>query len=450
MSQSRVARIVWAVAVGALAASVATYVFIANPTPEEWRAAFFFAGFGLIASALGYKTSNATNGNIGFLPFLSIAVVSPSIAAVATVLFSVLCAELLARRVFIKGVFNVSQFVLAEALAVWAYRAMGGKSILLPGSAGPSLIASVVTVAGWLMLNKLAVSTVVAASTGRDTKSHWIASMRMSAINDMLAFPLIYFFAEAYAKFGAGITSALALPMLGIRQLYKNNIALQKNNEELLQLMVATVEAQDPYTSGHSQRVSRYARSIARMHGLSAGKSERVATAALLHDVGKIYQEFFPILRKPGRLTDAEFEVMKTHSERGAALVAKVSNFEELVPLILHHHEAWDGSGYPKRISGDEIPLGARIIALADTIDAMSTSRPYRSALGPATVRAELLAESGRQFDPALCETILQADNWLLLVSELESATTQYPVVPKPMISPSRIDYATSQVRQPG
>jgi len=429
MTSNRVRRVVEIVAVGAIVAALATQIFAPIPTLAEWRAAAFFSGFGLLAAALGYRTSSVTIGSIGFLPFLSIVVIAPNIAAIVAVVVSVGAAEILVRREAVKAVFNVSQFAFAEATAIFLYRALGGESLLQGPQASPSLLAFSVMVAGWQAMNKLAVSTVVSVSTGRNTREHWVNSMRLSAMNDILAFPLIYFFAEVYVKYGLGVTSALALPMLGIRQMYKTNVSLQRINEELLQLMVATVEAQDPYTSGHSQRVARYARLIAKLAGITGRNATRVSTAALLHDVGKIYEEFFPILRKPGRLSDAEYATMKTHSAKGAALVGKVSHFEDLVPLILYHHEAWDGTGYPEQKRGEEIPLGARIIALADTIDAMSTSRPYRGALTPEAVRAEIASESGRQFDPTLCDAILQPSAWREIVQELGIATSEYPVV---------------------
>ncbi len=429
MSSRRVQRVVEVVAVGAIVAALATLIFTSAPSTAEWRAAAFFAGFGLLAAALGYKTSSVTTGSIGFLPFLSIVVIAPNVAAVVAVVISVSAAELLVKRTLLKAVFNVSQFAFAEAAAVFIYRSLGGDSLLENPQTQPSLVAFAVMVAGWQAINKLAVSTVVSISTGRDTREHWLNSMKMSAMNDILAFPLIYFFAEAYVRYGLGVTSALALPMLGIRQMYKTNVSLQRINEELLQLMVATVEAQDPYTSGHSQRVARYARLIAKLSGISGRNATRIATAALLHDVGKIYEEFFPILRKPGRLSDSEYATMKTHSAKGAALVAKVTHFEDLVPLILHHHEAWDGAGYPEQKRAEEIPLGARIIALADTIDAMSTSRPYRGALSPEAVRAEIASESGRQFDPQICDAILRPEAWHEIVQELGIATSEYPVI---------------------
>jgi HD-GYP domain-containing protein (c-di-GMP phosphodiesterase class II) len=219
--------------------------------------------------------------------------------------------------------------------------------------------------------------------------------------------------------------------MLGLREMYRTVFALQKVNEDLLQLMVASIEARDPYTSGHSQRVARYATVIARSAGLSEKAVVRASTAALLHDVGKIHEEFAVILRKPGALSDREFEVMKSHPIRSAELVGRVSQFADLVPSVRAHHEAWNGAGYPDQLAGESIPLLARIIALADTIDAMTTSRPYRGALSVEAVRAELEKEKGRQFDPSLCDSILRVASWRTLSDEVTLANSEYPAKPE-------------------
>lgn len=426
MSEQKLQRIVTMVAVGAFASAVAVLILSPLPDARHWEAAGFFTLLGLLASALGYQTSAATTGNIGFLPFLSVALVAPNAAAVVTVFIGVFGAELLAKRAAMKALFNVSQFVFAQALAIIAYLGVGGESIL---DTKPSMLGLAVLVGTFLGLNKLAVSTIISTSAGRDTRTTWFRAMQASIVYDLLAFPLIYVFAEVYVRGGALVAAALALPMLGVRQLYKTNVALEKMNEELLQLMVAAIEARDPYTSGHSQRVARFARVIAKAAGVGHRETERIAVAALLHDVGKIYEEFAPILRKPGRLTDTEFEIMKSHPAKGARLIGKVTQFADLVPLVEAHHESWHGRGYPNQLKEDAIPFGARIVALADTIDAMSTSRPYREALGPDTVRAEIAAESGRQFDPVLCEALLLPTAWAEIVREIGIATSEYPVV---------------------
>jgi putative nucleotidyltransferase with HDIG domain len=430
-------RIVEMVTVGAVIAAATLVAFGDVPTSEQWRAAAFFSGFGLLAAALAYKTSAATQGSITFLPYLSIAVIAPNAAALAAVLVSALGSEVMLRREPIKAVFNVGQLLFAESLAIGVYLFLGGRSLL---EERPPALAFLALVLVFLSLNKLSVSTVVSVSSNRNIRAHWLQSTKVSAVYDLFAVPLIFFFAAAYKEFGAELAAALALPLLGMRQLYKTNIALQRINEELLQLMVAAIEARDPYTSGHSQRVARYAQFIARTAGLTGKASDRIYTAALLHDVGKIYEEFAPILRKPGRLTDEEFDVMKTHTSRGAALVRKVSHFEDLVPMVEAHHESWDGRGYPAALVGESIPLGARIIALADTIDAMTTSRPYRGALSDSEVWDELRREAGRQFDPRVCAALLSESAWNMLCREKEAALSEYPV---------NVDTASAAPREP-
>jgi HD-GYP domain-containing protein (c-di-GMP phosphodiesterase class II) len=179
--------------------------------------------------------------------------------------------------------------------------------------------------------------------------------------------------------------------------------------------------------------VSLYAREIARLTGLNGRSAERVGVAALLHDVGKIHEEFAAILRKPGRLSDAEFARMKLHPVRSADLVSRVSHFSDIVSAVRGHHEAWNGCGYPDQLKGASIPIAARIIAVADTIDAMTTTRPYRAGLSLEEVKAEILREGGRQFDPVICERILSAVSWASLERVVLDAHQTYPANESPV-----------------
>lgn len=424
MSQHRVLRIVETVAAGALVVLAAFAALGEPPSASEWRAAAFFTVFGVLAAALTYNTSKSTAGTISFLPFLSVALVSPNLAALLTVLASTLLAEIVHRRPPLKLVFNTAQHTFSVAVGIALYLAVGGESVL---TGAPQILPFVLLVASYFIVNKLAVSTVVAASSGSGTLQLWIKSIGGSALYDALSMPLIIFFAIAYSRLGPGWTAILALPMLGIRQLYRTVYALEKVNEELLQLMVASIEARDPYTSGHSQRVARYARVIAKEAGLPPRQIERVEIAALLHDVGKIHEEFAHILRKPGRLSDEEFAMMKLHPIRSAELVAKVSHFADLVAPVRAHHEAWNGTGYPDQLAGQSIPFAARVIAIADTIDAMTTSRPYREGLPLENVRAEIAGESGRQFDPALADAITSPRAWSAISETILRAQLELP-----------------------
>jgi putative nucleotidyltransferase with HDIG domain len=214
-------------------------------------------------------------------------------------------------------------------------------------------------------------------------------------------------------------TAGLIVPMLAVRQLYRTTVELTKVTEELLDLMVAAIEARDPYTSGHSQRVARASEVIARALGLHPNETERVTVAALLHDVGKIDEEFAPILAKEGRLTPDEWAIMKRHPIRSAELVGLLSTLQDIIPAVRHHHENWDGTGYPSGLKGEEIPRGSRIIMFADTLDAITTDRPYRKALTIEEARSEFIKFRGRQFDPLICDCILAPEVW----DELYKAT---------------------------
>jgi putative nucleotidyltransferase with HDIG domain len=232
---------------------------------------------------------------------------------------------------------------------------------------------------------------------------------------------VIFVFAWVYAYFGAIGAALVWVPFLSLRHVTRANVEFQRTNEELLQLMVKSIEARDPYTSGHSRRVARYAVAIARLLGRSEKEVKDIEMAALLHDVGKIYEKYGPILSSTGRLSAAEWTVMQEHPIDGANLVSTITRMRHLVPAVRHHHENWDGSGYPDRIAGENIPVASRIIMFADTIDAMTSERPYRRPLSEAEVCAELLRCRGKQFDPSISDRLLTAGVWKTLFGEATS-----------------------------
>jgi len=199
-------------------------------------------------------------------------------------------------------------------------------------------------------------------------------------------------------------------------------------------LMVKAMEARDPYTSGHSRRVSEYAVVIGRELRLSMSDLDSVKRAALLHDVGKIYEEFAPLLRKEGRLSPEEMMIMRSHVVRSAELVATATRLRGTVEaMIRHHHENYDGSGYPDGLAGEQIPMGARIIMVADTIDAMTTDRPYRKALSLSKALEELVKYAGQQFDPRLVELVSKSPGMRrLLGPQLVPETAKIPSMQLP------------------
>jgi HD-GYP domain-containing protein (c-di-GMP phosphodiesterase class II) len=160
--------------------------------------------------------------------------------------------------------------------------------------------------------------------------------------------------------------------------------------------------------------------------GLPPAEIEKVSRAALLHDVGKIHEKYAPILRKPGRLSPDEWQTMQQHPSDGAELISTMSKLHDVVPCVRHHHERWDGTGYPLGLAGETIPMISRVIAFADTIDAMISERPYRRTMSEAEVRAEIVRCRGTQFDPTMTDKILSAPVWrLLFAPEPQSAVAR-------------------------
>ncbi len=184
---------------------------------------------------------------------------------------------------------------------------------------------------------------------------------------------------------------------------------IARENQELffnsIRALAAAIDAKDPYTRGHSERVARYAVVIARHMGLTADEVRKVRIAALLHDVGKIGIDD-RILRKPTALTDEEFEVMKTHPVKGAVIMGQIPQLREVIPGMKHHHEKWDGTGYPDGLLREEIPLLARIVTVADTFDAMTTTRPYQKAMQLEFVVSRIKSFTGTRFDPQVVKAL--------------------------------------------
>lgn len=193
-----------------------------------------------------------------------------------------------------------------------------------------------------------------------------------------------------------------------------------------LEALTASIDAKDPYTCGHSQRVANLAADLARAIGLEDEQSERARIAGLVHDIGKIGVPE-SVLCKTGRLTRAEYERMKEHPEIGFRILKDIPMMDDLLPAVLHHHERFDGNGYPHGLRGMDIPLFARIVCVVDSFDAMSSTRTYRDAMTRLEVFAELRANANSQFDPKLIEAFftldLQAYDELMAQSKIDGVS---------------------------
>jgi putative nucleotidyltransferase with HDIG domain len=196
---------------------------------------------------------------------------------------------------------------------------------------------------------------------------------------------------------------------------------------DTITVLAQAVEMRDEYTGGHTFRVTSYALMLARQLSLSPEDVELIRIGTPLHDIGKIGIAD-AILRKPDRLTPQEFEVMKTHTVKGAEIVATVPDLQPIIPIVRSHHERWDGQGYPDGLGGEAISPLARVVALADAFDAMTSDRAYRKGMPPEAAFAEIAEQSGRQFDPTFAALFLE-----MKTAILDEMTTQArsPLAPR-------------------
>ena len=392
------------VGVGSLAA-----LYVIEPTfdQKELNAVLAFMVFSVFGALMPYSLSERVAASAVFVPFLASSVLVPSWLSVVSAGGVILLSQTVQRTGQTKTIFNVAQHLVAVVCGIVAYRLAGGQAAVHGGEVIP--LALIAQFLAFFVANSAAVAAVVSA----DTKTPFIGLWKENTLRgfglDLIAIPFVFVFVKVYVEFGPLATSAAAALILVVRQLNSTNEELHRSNKELLELTVTTLEARDPYTSGHSRRVSQYSRMFGQALSLSSKHVERLTVAALLHDVGKIHEVFAPILSKPGKLTPEERAIMESHPIKGAELVRISSHLRDTVDPIRHHHEAWDGSGYPDALSGEAIPVFARVIAIADTIDAMASDRPYRRGLSAEKIRAEIVRMSGIQFDPGMLRTLISA-----------------------------------------
>ncbi len=224
-------------------------------------------------------------------------------------------------------------------------------------------------------------------------------------------------------EFGSAEASLISSvgTMLGI---HSGNIDLYQQQAELLagvvRAMTSAIDAKDPYTRGHSDRVARVSVRLAKELGCDAETLKTIYFSGLLHDIGKlgINDE---VLRKPGKLSEAEFEHIKTHVEIGYRILADLHPMAHFLPVVLHHHEAWDGSGYPHGLAGEGIPYLARIVAVADAYDAMASDRPYRSGMDDAKLDAVIRSGAGKQWDASVVEAFFRSRDDIRDISRRDS-----------------------------
>lgn len=401
-------------AVTVLAATVLLVTLTLHPPEisDRWLIAFTtLVALAVLGVLLSLRLEPSAQTSMEFISQLgAIPLLGPAGAVLIALLTSVLADFVLRRKDRTKALFNTAQCVLAVAAASYAYVSFGAQPNLFDLPFYETFPPFIVAVLAYFATNSGLVCYVISLSEGKPFHEVWRDAAGGLIVFDLAISPVAYLVSVLYVQWGAFALLAAILPIIGLRYSYGVNIELQQLNQDLLRVLIKTLEARDQYTSGHSARVAERSRKLAISLNLRPSKVRLIETAALLHDIGKIDLAYGEILRQAGPLTPVQRDLIRAHPDKGVEILEAVRSINpEILKCVRHHHEWYDGSGYPVGLSGEEIPLGARIIMISDAIDAMMTDRPYRSALSADDIRQELVRNSGTQFDPDLVDITLQS-----------------------------------------
>lgn len=304
--------------------------------------------------------------------------------------------------------FNWGQYMIAVGIASWFYDLLYPYQIIIKFPV--PVLAFLVSIVCYHILN----SGLVSISLGIDQKVSpiriWLTNVKWQLPNyfSIAIFALVFHELFRQPKIGFISVTLLLVPLIVARQTYQYYVKLKSAYAETVSSLIKAVEAKDHYTRGHSERVAEISAKIGREYNLNDEEIENLQRIATLHDIGKIG---IPkrILTKPSGLTDEEYDLIKEHPKIGAQILKNVEFLQDLIPAVYYHHERVDGSGYSSGLSGEKIPLFARIIAIADAYDAMTSDRAYRKALTNEQVIEEFKKGAGTQFDAVLVEHLFDA-----------------------------------------
>lgn len=405
------------IALSALLAGAALVVLFAfffdygNFGDPDWLTATgILLALSLISTAMALKISQTgATSSLDFVPQLAaVLLIGPAGAAGIAAVSETLSEIFFYKKPTFKKIFNTAQVVLSVAAAGLVYVLFAGESSLETFEFKQNFPRFLVAIVAYFAVNTGAVSYVVAVSEKQPFIEVWKDMTGGLIVFDFIMSLLGVGIAYFYVSTGWPVLVLTVIPLFGLRYSYGVTYELKQLNTDLLELFVRTIEAQDPYTSGHSVRVSKAAKLIGRSLRCGNRELDNIEKAALLHDIGKIDVVYGEILRQKGPLTPEQRDLIRAHPDRGVEIIRSIRSLPtEVLECVRFHHERWDGKGYPVGLREEDIPRGARIIMVCDTIDAMTTARPYRDPLPLSVVREELQKHRGTQFDPQIVDAVL-------------------------------------------
>jgi len=358
-----------------------------------------------------------TAGTMVDLPLLL--AVGPFWTAALDVASAVVVQGLVQRRPAERVAHNSAIYVLGAFASAGVYQALGGRigAVEFPGGA-LALAACGLT---FFLVNSGCVSLAIGLTDGPGPWRAWQRNFQGSILHHLAFVALGTLAAVVWSTTGVWALLLVALPVLVSRHAFQLSVELRSDLKDFVRTLTQVLEEVDPYTRHHSVRVSIYAVRLARGLRRPEAEVEEIEYAALVHDLGKIGPQHQYILQKPGSLTHEEQRTLRSHPAAGAEIVAKVRTLRRVAEIVRAHHERPDGLGYPFGLRSEDVPVGSRILNVADAFDAMTSDRPYRRALPVSVALLELERGAGTQFDADAAGCLLRLH-----------AAGEFPLVPSP------------------
>jgi putative nucleotidyltransferase with HDIG domain len=314
---------------------------------------------------------------------------------------------------------RIAQYMITVSISGIMFLIMGGK--IGNQELGPLLFPFIVSVTFYLFLDSLLSSCLIAFSEDISPYDAWVVNYRWMTPYELALVPFGVLMIFIYQQLSLIGLLLFLIPLLMIRRSYSLNIDLKRTYKETVQAFIRTIEAHDSYTSGHSLRVAKYSKQLAKCLKMPYQDMERLEIAAYLHDIGKIAGYFSEKILNNNKKLDANKEEKKSiHIYQSDRLISGITFLKEVGDIVRYHHERWDGTGYPEGLAGEQIPYSSRILMIADAFDAMTSDRPYRKAMSIQKAIVELQANAGSQFDAQLVQ---------IFISECLEHSDQEPII---------------------
>lgn len=395
-----------------LVAAVVTTAALVVFRIHDATAVVVLAALTFLAETMAFQMPLSGSVSLGFaMGFAAMLYDGPAAACVVALLGSISLQDIRARKPLPVQVFNSAQLALSILASATMYALLGGRPLAwtpnLEVLGASDLVAALAAAIVAFIANIVLVSAGLAIGSDmpflKVLKEQSFAGYLVSLV--MLAL-LGLVLAQLMHVAGWAAVLLLVAPFAIARQTFRVYLELSAAYADTVRSLVRAIEAKDPYTRGHSERVAKYARILAERMGFTKSNADAIEIAALLHDVGKIGISE-ATLGKVGRLTKDEVAAIREHPSKSMVVLSEVDFLAEMVPIVHAHHERIDGTGYPRGLRGEEIPYEARLLAVADTYDAMTSDRPYRAALSDDEAISELQSVAGTQLDSRVVTVML-------------------------------------------